>query len=33
MLASVGADNEGKIYSVGETKLISVLVGHKNSVS
>lgn len=33
MLASVGADNEGKIYSVGESKLISVLVGHQNSVS
>lgn len=28
MLASVGADNEGKVYSVNETRLLSTLVGH-----
>lgn len=28
MLASVGADNEGRIYSVGESKVVSALVGH-----
>lgn len=28
LLASVGADNEGKIYSVNESRCISTLVGH-----
>lgn len=28
LLASVGADNEGRVYSVSEAKNISALVGH-----
>ena len=28
LLASVGADNEGRIYSVNETKCLTNLVGH-----
>lgn len=33
LLSSVGADNEGRVYSVSEAKSISALVGHQNSVS
>ena len=28
LMASVGADNEGRVYSVSEAKCVSALVGH-----